>query len=198
MTNPTSYSAITLDYVHEYFDLAIQMRDLFTVEPITPGNFLQTALQRAKNITLFSEKARSEFLIAPVLLEVHEYLHGGINIYSGIRFDVSPEEGLQGICDFIVSKSAPTPIVQAPLLLVVEAKKDNLDKGLGQCAGEMVAAQRFNQTKNISDNSIYGCVTNGELWQFLSLQEKIISIDPHRLYIENIDKIFGMLIKILS
>lgn len=198
-TIPSSYSAFTLDYIHKHLGFITQMQTLFiNIEPITPSEFLYTALQRTESLALSSEKARSEFLIAPILLEVRAYLSSNINIYSGIRFDVTPEEGLQGVCDFIISKSIPVPILQAPLLLIVEAKKNDIDEGLGQCAAEMIAAQRFNHTEGLPDSTVYGCVTTGELWQFLSLQAEIICIDPHRLFIENTNKILGMLIKMLA
>lgn len=199
LTTPLSYSAFTLEHIHKNCGFAIQMQSLFnSVEPIKPSAFLQTALQRIEGLILSSEKARSEFLITPILLEVRDYLHSNINIYSGIRFDVAPEEGLQGICDFIISKSKPMPILQSPLLLMVEAKKNDIDAGLGQCAAEMMAATRFNHAEGLPDNVVYGCVTTGELWQFLSLSAKIIHIDPHHLYIGNIDKVLGMLVKMLA
>lgn len=198
-TIPTSYSYMTLEYVRGYFHINIRTHQvLVAAKPIAPSDFLRTALQRTAGLALSSEKARSEFLVTPILLEARDYLQNNINIYSGIRFDVSPTEGLQGICDFIISKSPPTPIVQAPLLCMVEAKKNDIDAGLGQCAAEMLAAQRFNMAETTTDNVVYGCVTTGELWQFLSLEANILNIDPKRLYIEHLDQILGTLIKICA
>lgn len=74
------------------------------------GIFIKSCL----TVALISEKARSEFLVAPILLEVKAHLKDAISIYSGIRFDVSKEEGLQGICDFIISRSEPLPTLQSP------------------------------------------------------------------------------------
>jgi hypothetical protein len=201
MTNTiqTSYSAFTLDYIRKQFSIAISMQTFFpAVEPVIPSQLLVATLQRTENLILASEKARSEFLVAPILLEVRAHLDNSINIYSGIRLDVAPEQGLQGICDFLISKTPPTPTLQAPLLVLVEAKKNDIDEGLGQCAGEMLAALRFNQAEGVANDIVYGCVTTGELWQFLRLQDTQLIIDPHRLYIESIDKILGMLIKMLS
>jgi len=194
-----SYSNLTLPQLRKHFALTIQMQSFFAdIEAITPSEFLTSALKRAESLSLTSEKARSEFLVAPILLEVRDYLHNNISIYSGIRLDVSPEEGLQGVCDFIISKSPPLPTLQAPLLVLVEAKKNDLDEGFGQCAGEMIAAQRFNLADGLPDSPVYGCVTTGELWQFLCLDGKTLSIDPRRVYIEPIDQILGMLVKMLA
>jgi hypothetical protein len=198
-TPMNTYSTFTLPQIRKHFALTIQLQNCFPdVDSVAPSEFLQAALKRARSLALSSEKARSEFLVAPILLDVREYLHNDISIYSGIRFDVSAEEGLQGICDFIISKSPPLPTLQAPLLMLVEAKKNDLDEGFGQCAGEMIAAQRFNQADDLPDTRIYGCVTTGELWQFLCLDDKVLSIDPRRVYIEQVDKILGSLVKMLA
>lgn len=205
MTTNASYSSLTLEYVCKRFLLTVQMHTLFaTIEPVAPSEVLLATLKRCTGLALTSEKARSEFLVAPVLLELRDYLCAStnpsinINIYSGISFDIAPEDGLQGVCDFIVSKSStPLPILQAPVVMLVEAKKHDLDAGLGQCIGEMLAAQKFNTDGGWGINTVYGCVTSGELWQFLRLESDIVSIEPKRLFIDSTDKILGMLVKIL-
>ncbi|MEO1509868.1 MAG: hypothetical protein AAFU84_19695, partial [Cyanobacteria bacterium J06633_23] len=58
-----------------------------------------------------------------------------------------------------------------------EAKKADLKSGLGQCAAEMIAAQRFNQKKEQPISTIYGCVSNGTQWRFMQLQEQQLTID---------------------
>ena len=195
---PLSYSAFTLNTVRRQFGLHLQAAYLFeTVAPIMPSEWLSVMLKRAAGVALVSEKARSEFIVAPILLEIRSFLHETVSIYSGIRLDISPEEGLQGICDFILSKSPAVPALQAPLLMVVEAKKNDIEDGLGQCAAEMVAAQRFNQTEGVN-KPVYGCVTTGELWQFLKLEEIELRIEPEKIYVEHIDKILGAMVKILA
>jgi hypothetical protein len=191
-----SYSTLSLDMVRKRFSISIALQDLFSdIAPVSPSDLLKTTLQRAADLSLLSEKARSEFIVAPILLEVREALHHTISIYSGVRLDVSPEEGLQGVCDFIIAKSPPLPTLQAPLIIMVEAKKNDIEEGLGQCAAEMIAAQRFNQEEDPNNTLIYGVVTTGELWQFLQLEDKNLHIEPTRIYIEHIDKILGILLK---
>ncbi len=90
-------------------------------------------------LALVSEKARSEFVVAPILLAAREMSRETLTIYSGQRLDVDPERGLQGECDFILALSAPLPRLRAPLLIIVEAKKNDIEAGLGQCVAQMVA-----------------------------------------------------------
>lgn len=194
-----SYSTMSLEVVRKQFQLTLELRQFFSeVVPNAPSEFLRTTLRRSADLSLSSEKARSEFIVAPILLELRELVQHNISIYSGVRFDVSPKEGLQGVCDFIVTKSPPLPTVQAPLLVMVEAKKNDLEEGLGQCAAEMVAAQRVNQEEKVNQSSVFGCVTTGELWQFLQLSEKTLLIDPGKHYIDQIEMILGILVKMVS
>lgn len=193
-----TYSNFSLDAVRKQFSVTIAVQPIWT-EPIPdapPPELLTEILERAMQLALVSEKARSEFIVAPVLLAVRDLLQQQINIYSGIRLDVSPEEGLQGICDFIISRTPPLPTLQAPLLIVLEAKKNDIEVGLGQCASEMIAAQRFNQGEGFPDRPMYGCVTTGELWQFLRLHENVLDIDPQRVYIKELGKLLGIFVHI--
>ena len=194
-----SYSALSFEQVRKQFHLSLALQPIFPeFRPIPPSEFLRAMLLRAADLSLLSEKARSEFIVAPILLEVRELTHHAISIYSGVRFDVSPKEGLQGICDFIVTKSPPLPAVQTPILMMVEAKKNDLDEGLGQCVAEMIAAQRVNQEDNAQNSSVFGCVTTGELWQFLRLSETTLLIDPTKQYIDHIEAILGVLLAMVS
>jgi len=173
-----SYSAFSLEMARKKFHLTLSLRPLFEgVVPIAPSDFLKTALRRASDLAIISEKARAEFIVAPLLLEAREVLQNTISIYSGVRFDVAPEEGLQGICDFIITRTPPFPTVQAPFMVMVEAKRNIVEEGLGQCAAEMIAAQRVNQEESPEQQSVYGCVTTGEIWQFLQLNGQELVID---------------------
>ncbi len=60
-------------------------------------------------------------------------------------FNVDSEKGLTGFCDFIISSSSERLFVSAPVMMLVEAKKEDIISGLGQCVAEMVAAQIFNE-----------------------------------------------------
>ncbi len=133
-----------------------------------------------------------------MLIALRYILEQKISTYSGVRFDISPEEGLQGVCDFIISKSPPLPTVQPPAVMMVEAKKNDTERGLGQCASEMVAARRFNREEGIEERPVCGCVTTGELWQFLCLDGDCLSIDPDKKYIKELPKILGSFVQMIN
>jgi len=112
-----------------------------------------------------------------------------------IRFDQILKSG---ICDFILSKSPVLPTVQAPAFMMVEAKKNDIEEGLGQCAAEMVAAQIFNLREGNDIPLVYGCVTTGESWQFLRLTDNILEIDRNRYFIAKLQEILGILNTIVT
>ena len=92
-----------------------------------------------------TEKARSELIVTDVLFELRKYFNRRISFFSGIEFSVDAEQGLTGMCDFLVSLSPILSFLEAPGIILVEAKRENLTTGFGQCAAEMLAAQRFNK-----------------------------------------------------
>ncbi|GCL35647.1 MAG: hypothetical protein ACKO9I_12000 [Sphaerospermopsis kisseleviana] len=54
-------------------------------------------------------------------------------------------------------------MINAPVILVVEAKNENIKGGLGQCIAEMYAAKLFNEREENEITEIYGVVTTGEI-----------------------------------
>lgn len=151
------------------------------------GQWLPLA-QRAK-----SEKAKSELLISPILTEIRRMARDRIQLFSGEEFDVDRERGLNGFCDFLLSRSSTAYVVEAPVVMLVEAKRGELDAGLGQCVAEMVAAQIFNANEKKSISAIYGCVTSGKLWQFLKLEGKDVTIDANEYPVTPVERILGIL-----
>lgn len=107
-----------------------------------------------------TEKARSELIIAPVLIEIRKLFDKNISLFSGIELNVDKERDLAGFCDFIVSQSAEQLFLSAPVITVVEAKNDNIMNGLGQCAAEMIAAKMYNDQEGVALSKIYGAVTS--------------------------------------
>jgi hypothetical protein len=140
-----------------------------------------------------TEKARSEMIVTPILLDLKKNLSTQISLFSGVEFNVDVEKGLIGFCDFIISHSPEQLFVNAPVIMLVEAKNDNIKNGLGQCVAEMLAAQLFNQREQNEIQKIYGVVTTGTIWQFLSLKDKTVEIDLKEYHLPEIDKILGIL-----
>ena len=140
-----------------------------------------------------SEKAKSELLVSPILVELLRLADNQIQLFSGEEFNVDRERGLNGFCDFLLSRSTISSIIQAPIVMLVEAKKGELDVGLGQCAAEMVAAQIFNANENKPIPVVYGCVTSGKLWQFLKLENNDLTLDLNEYQVTPVERILGIL-----
>lgn len=192
-----AYSDFSLAKARDTFDLRFEEnRDLFaSVAPIAPSEMLRTILSDYLPLAtaIATEKARSEFLIAPILAEVRRQLDNRISLFSGSEFSVDPSQGLQGFCEYIISASPEQLLITAPVLMIVEAKRENIIGGLGQCIAAMVAAQKFNQRENQEIRKIYGVVTTGTNWKFLTLLDATVVIDRVEYFINQIDKILGIL-----
>jgi hypothetical protein len=192
-----AYSDFTLSKVQQDFDLTLEeSRNLFAeVEDIEPSALLKQTLEEYIPLAtaINTEKARSEMMIAPILLEVRRQLKNQISLFSGTEFNVEPEQGLAGFCDFIISGSKEQFFIGAPVILITEAKNENIKAGLGQCVASMIAAQRFNQKAGNEIPVIYGATTSGTLWRFITLEEKLVHIDVTEYYIREVNKILGIL-----
>ena len=192
-----SYSSFTLDSVKTEFQLEIVIpTNLFCdIAPVKPSAHLTTELARNVPVALAigTEKAKSEMIVADVLLELREHFDRRISLFSGIDFSVDPEKGLTGVCDFLISLSPVSFVLEAPIIVLVEAKKDDLLEGLGQCVAEMIAAQQFNAERANSIPCIYGVSTTGADWRFLKLERKKLHIDTEFYSIHGCDKILGIL-----
>ena len=144
-------------------------------------------------LAIHTDKARSEFMIAPLLAEVLTHAPCPVSLFSGVDFTVAPEQGLSGVCDFLFSLSAEQLFITAPIVVIVEAQNENLQGALGQCAAEMVAAQLFNEREGHPIPTLFGVATTGSLWQFLKLRGRTLTIDRREYHIERVAKIVGIL-----
>ena len=192
-----AYSEFTLAKVKKQFDLATsEDTDIFAAVPeLEVSKYLAETLSYNVPLALASnsEKARSEMIIAPILIEVRKQLQSQFSLFSGIDFNIDAEKGLAGFCDFIISKSSERLFVSAPVMMLVEAKKEDILAGLGQCVAEMVAAQIFNEREGNEISVIYGTVTSGTNWKFLKLRGKVVEIDLVEYYLRDVNKILGIL-----
>jgi hypothetical protein len=187
----------TLASVKTAFGLTTKegVRFLPDIPAIAPSGMLETFLEDSLPVAIAtgSEKARSELIISPVLMEVRKILQQRISFFSGEEFNVDESVGLNGTCDFLLSRSRELIDIEAPVFILVEAKKGDLKSGLGQCAAEMVAAQRFNEQKGAMIPTIYGCVSNGTQWRFMQLQETCLTVDLHDYPLPPVGQILGFL-----
>mgnify|MGYP001499275987 CR=1 FL=1 len=193
------YGDFTFDSLLAEFNLSVVQAPLFAPPSrIEPSPWLLDTLQKGRGIAFYSEKSRSEFIVVPVLLACQEMLRSNCCLYSGVRLDVDADKGLKGECDFILAKTPPGPALRAPLLVVVEAKKNDIEEGLAQCAAQMVAARLFNEHHKEVVPALYGCVTTGETWQFLRLRQQELVVDEDRYYITEVATILGILVTVMK
>lgn len=192
-----AYSDLTLSKFKNSFDISInEVADLFTnIEPLEASDKLKSDLKETAELALAinTEKARSEMIILPILLEIRRRNNYQISLFSGTNFDVDVNKGLNGYCDFIISHSKEQLLINAPVIIIIEAKNENIKNGLGQCAAAMLAAQIFNQQQNNDIPTIYGAVTTGDIWKFLKLEANDLFIDLNNYYIKELGKILGIL-----
>ena len=192
-----AYSEFTLESVQKTFQLeTVRSIGIFSeMEPVAPSAYLTTGLARKASLAtaIGTEKARSEMIVADVLVELLEHFDRRISLFSGIDFNVDPEKGLTGVCDFLVSLSPEQFYLEAPVIILVEAKNLDLKLGIGQCVAEMVAAQHFNTEKGNDISYVYGASTTGIDWQFFKLEEKCLHIDMVTYTLERCDRILGIL-----
>jgi hypothetical protein len=189
------YSNFTLEEVRDKFSLQISSEPFFSdLEPIAPSEYLKQALIRSKPFqTTGSEKARSEFIIAPILLELRYLRNDSVSVFSGEEFTVDRDLGLSGICDFLISRNGNELIIDAPVIALVEAKKGVLKDGWGQCIAEMVAAKKFNENRGKPIKNIYGIVTSGSLWHFFQMKQDIVFLDPNEYSLSPVDNLLAIL-----
>jgi len=188
--------------IEDIKELGLQVftNDLFPdIQISEPSSLLLQILKAYKGTPIESEKAKSEFLIAPILNEVRLSNPKKMTFFSGYQFNVDKKRGLTGYCDYIVSKKYNAAFIESPILAVVEAKsnQDLLD-ATPQCIAEMYAAQLFNERNKETIPIIYGIVTNGYEWLFLMLENGLVNIDTERFSLDNLPKLLGVWSKIVS
>ncbi|TAE18027.1 MAG: hypothetical protein EAZ95_05420 [Bacteroidetes bacterium] len=150
-----------------------------TLPPFQASTLLLQNLEEAVNEPMFTEKARSEYVIAPIIKELKRQNPHKMSSFSGYEFDVDKSQNLNGFCDFILTTVPNKLDITSPIFCLVEAKKDSIEKGWGQCGAEMYAAQIFNEREGTPQKAIYGCVSTGFLWCFLKLVGKELWIEPN-------------------
>lgn len=191
-----AFKDFTLPSLLKTFSLTYAERALFADVPEhAPSEWLTTTLRETVplGLALANEKARSELIIAPVLVEVRRSLDHRVALFSGVELDVDAAQGLNGVCDFLLSRAPEQLFLTAPVLAVVEAKQENIKGGVAQCAAEMYAAQRYNAQMGRAVPTIYGAITTGDNWRFLELQGAALTLDTEQYLLPQVAKILGVL-----
>jgi|SRR5580704_4940665 hypothetical protein len=191
MADKLTFSGMTWDILEEKYGIRLQDAELFEgCPPVEPTPALVEFLRRARHFRLVNERARAHRLVDPVLAELEMLYDGKITTIPEMSLDVKDVEGLSGYPDFVISAGSPNKIV--PIIAVVEAKKDDIDTGLPQCAAELYAAYLLDQGVPAR---LYGCVTTGRDWQFLCLdgRDKQVVVDREIYLINEVARLLGVL-----
>lgn len=194
-----AYSEASFAELKKRYSLVQDFKDLGfeNVDPVPPSQRLQDDIEEGQSLPLISEKAKSEFLIAPIFKEIKRN-HNNITLFSGVSFGVKNDKYLQGKPDYLLSAKPRRASVEAPIFCMIEAKNGIIEEGYPQCAAEMYAAQKFNQEMEENHDTIYGAVTNAFDWVFLKLEEQTVWIDSERFYLNRLDLLLGIFKSIIQ
>lgn len=188
------YIDFTLSKLRKDFGLQQKVTRLFPkIEAKLPSDHLKIDIQEGLKMPLSTEKAKSEFIIAPILKEIKR-TNPGFSFFSGFSFDVDKAKDLAGRCDYILTAKTAIVELEAPIFCLVEAKNGIIESGYGQCAAEMLAASIFNKNDGNDIEVIYGVVTNAFEWVFMKLENNIVYIDDKRFpLINSLPTLLGVL-----
>lgn len=193
-----AYSDFTAERAVRELGLMVRAEALFPgLKPIAPPAWLPETLRRFRQQPLVSEKSRGEIIVFPTLAAAHELSGGAFAIFSGQALLGDAARELSGACDFILARTEPVAILRAPLLTIVEAKKGEVEAGLGQCMAQLVGARMFNQREGV-ERPLFGVVTSGQVWQFLRLDGDLVRIDPGQILLDDLGLILAALLAATS
>ncbi len=164
------------------FKLENRLGEIFPkIKPVRPSNWLKETLHRAYEMPLTTEKAKAERAISPVLSEVGHWYGQQICLFSGEDLTVNPADDLSGPCDFFFGLHPPKLTLDAPIVSLVEAKDEDMEWGMAQCAAQMYAASLFNKQSQNAVDVIFGCACTDKEWRFLKLEDSLLTIDREPL-----------------
>ena len=193
------YSSFSFKAVKKQFGLKSVKGVLFdNLEPIEPSDWLRDSLKKTSKMAIVSEKSRSEWIVSPIMVEIKSLNEDKMNVLSGENMDVDKEQSLRGECDFIFVKDPDTFSVESLIFCLVEAERNDLTTGIGQCAAQMVGARMLNEQDGINFPVIYGCVTTGLEWQFLKLDSQLFTIENSVRYINELPQLLGIFQRIID
>ncbi|MDQ7090872.1 MAG: hypothetical protein Q9M50_09525 [Methylococcales bacterium] len=188
-----SYSQFKPDDIKNLGLSFIRGKIFNSIKRLEPSQFLLDTLAINQEFPIESEKAKSEYLIVPILTEIQVKNPKKFTCFSGYQFNVDSQLGLKGFCDFIISKKYNAVFIESPLVAVVEVKSNqDLPDASPQCIAEMYAAQLYNEKNEEKITAIYGSITNGYEWIFLRLENKEVILDIHRYGIKNLSELLGV------
>ena len=190
-----AYNKFRIEHLKEKLNLTVLNEYWLNsgLAPFPNDAILDSLLSDAPKLFLGSEKARSEFIVTPVLQALNRKNRGRFTIFSGYEFNIDKKIELSGFCDFILAVAANSYVIEAPAFFVVETKKTDIDdNAIAQCAAELYAARLFNEKEGKFQKAVYGCATSGYTWLFLKLENDTLCIDSRSVQL-SFDNPYGVL-----
>ncbi|TAG00352.1 MAG: hypothetical protein EAZ44_09505 [Cytophagia bacterium] len=167
-----------LEQVTKKFKLDAEFIGLFdTFSIVEPSNWLLETLKKAKLVPLRNEKVKSERIVSPILMELAQKYQENVTLFSGEELLVDSDKDLSGECDFFFILAPRKPYLESPIISLVEAKDEDMDYGIAQCAAQLYGAKLFNEMEGKNFPVLYGCATDGVEWKFLRFENNVFYID---------------------
>lgn len=173
-----------------------------STSPLEPSSALVEFLRRAGNLAPSGEQALRAGIIYPILSEVVELFKDKISFFFGVKWETDvlnePDSAglsLSGICDFILGGFPYMRIPEAPMICVVEAKKEDMEGGTWQCAAELSACKMNNERAGLPYPFYFGCITTGKDWSFIRLncEENILYCDSYTYFpLKDLPQLLGV------
>ena len=192
-TYPEVFAALALreDNILDMFAGVPDVAASATLRAVLAQNLPQAAMNN-------SEVARFALMVTPIISDFWARYGARIGAYYGVEFKADPEAGLTGYCDFLITRAPQLPRIVAPVAVIVEAKRDNIENGYGQCIAGMVGAQRFNRREGHGIETIHGASTTGISWRFLRLNGSVVTFDTMEYSFSQVDRLLGILTSIVG
>ncbi len=188
-----AYSDFSLDDLEQNFGITNRLAHLFSqLTPLASSDWLTKTLQMTSELPIRSEKAKSEMLVFPILAELRQRNQNFFTIYSGDTLTADENSGLKGECDFILAKDSGSFTLNYPIMQIVEAKRNDVELGIAQCGAQLIGAKMFNEKKGTSVPFLYGCVTTGDDWLFLKLEQQTLFIDSKKYYLVELGELLAI------
>lgn len=176
--------------VLERYKIKYSEDNFVRVDIINPSEQFQQELEFSRqHFNIFgSEASRCEIVIFPILREV--YKGYADNYVMWIKEHITYDETLNGTPDYLIATKSELgiPVLGTPLIMLVEARKNDFELGWGQCLAELVAAQKINKDTTLP---VHGIVTDGILWQFGRLVENTFTRNRTNYSLDNLPDLFG-------
>jgi hypothetical protein len=180
-----------IEQVTKKFNLSAKRQNLFNnITGIEASRWLLETLEFAKLVPLRNEKVKSERIVSPILIEIAKLFEENITLFSGEDLLIDVDKDLSGECDFFFTLVPQSAYLETPIISLVEAKDEDMDYGIAQCAAQLYGAKLFNESEGKHIPILYGCATDGVEWKFMRFENNIFYID-NRVYTD-LQEILGV------